>query len=67
MTATKINRHGELTRSTKDAAFRFAEKAARYKHGEWFVWMHKSGEWKLTRALRSAYGTLVKVWRNQDG
>lgn len=42
---TKTNRHGETTVMTKAHAMQQAEHKARFKHGEWFVWMHKSGEW----------------------
>lgn len=41
----KTNAHGETTVMTKAAALKKAEHNARYRHGTWFVWMHKSGEW----------------------
>jgi hypothetical protein len=45
MINTKTNAHGEQTVLTQAAAMKQAEDNARFWHGEWFVWMHKSGEW----------------------
>jgi len=41
----KLNAHGEITNLTLPLALNQAKHNVRYKHGEWFVWMHKSGEW----------------------
>lgn len=42
---TMINKHGEATSLTKAAALAKAGHNARYRHGQWFAWQHKSGEW----------------------
>jgi hypothetical protein len=43
------NAHGETTSLTKSTALDKAKHYARYRHGDWFVWQHKSGEWYVGR------------------
>lgn len=45
----KTNNHGEATTLDHSAALARAKHCARYQHGEWFAWQHKSGEWYVAK------------------
>lgn len=54
MQTTKINSLGDQTALTYSAAMESAKHKARYRHGEWFVWQHKAGEWYASNKAHAA-------------